>query len=104
MLKASVSANQIAKEFGFSYANARKICAKLKSSGDFHRTPGSVKKRKSSERTERYIVRQSKIGTPTKRHLVDLLKARTGVNVSTSAIQRRFRENGMHWSTCSLVS
>ena len=34
MLKASVSANQIAKEFGFSYANARRICAKLKSNGD----------------------------------------------------------------------
>ena len=35
MLKASVSANQIAKDFSLSYAGAKKICAKLKSSGDF---------------------------------------------------------------------
>ena len=30
MLKADVSANQIAKEFGLSYAGAKNICAKLK--------------------------------------------------------------------------
>ena len=97
MLKASVSANQIAKEFGLSYAGAKKICARLKSSGDCHRTPGSGRKRKTSERTVRFIVRQSKIGTPTKKHLADSLKAQTGVKVSTSTIQRRLRENRIHW-------
>ena len=66
MLKAGVSANQIAKEFGLSYAGAKNICAKLKSSGDCHRMPCSGRKRKTSERTDRFIVRQSKIGTPTK--------------------------------------
>ena len=40
MLKADVSANQIAKEFGLSYAGAKNICAKLKSSGDCHRMYG----------------------------------------------------------------
>ena len=97
MLKAGVSANQIAKEFGLSYAGAKKICAKLKSSGDCHCTPGSGRKRKTSERTDRFIVRQSKIGTPTKKHLAHSLKAQTGVKVSTSTIQRRLRENGIHW-------
>ena len=96
MLKTGVSANQIANEFDFSYAGA-KICAKLKLSGDCHRNPGSGRKRKTSERTDRYIVRQSKIGTPTKKHLADSLKAQTGVKVSTSTTQRRLRENGIHW-------
>ena len=66
MLKAGVSANQIAKQFRLSYAGAKEICAKLKSSGDCHRTSGSARKRKTSERTHRYIVRQSKLGTPKK--------------------------------------
>ena len=83
MLKAAVSANQISKEFGLSYAEAKKICAKLKSSGDCRRKPGSKRKRKTSEHTDRYIVWQSKIGTPTKKHLADSLKAQTGVKVST---------------------
>ena len=39
MLKAGVSANQIAKDFGLSYAGAT-ICARLKSNWDCHRTPG----------------------------------------------------------------
>ena len=66
MLKAGVSANQIAKEFGLSYAGEKKICARLKSSGDCHRMPSSGRKRKRSERPDRFIFRQSKIGTPTK--------------------------------------
>ena len=98
MLKAGVSANQIAKDFGLSYAGAKKICARLKSSGDCHRTPGSGRKRKTSERTDRFIVRQSEIGTPTKKHLADSLEAQTGINASKSTIQRRLRENGMQWS------
>ena len=97
MLKAGVSANRIAKEFGLSYAGAKKICAKLKSNGDCHRTPGSGRKRKTSERSDRFIVRQSKIGTPTKKELADALQDQNGVKVSTSTIQRRLRENGIHW-------
>ena len=96
ILKAGVSANQIGKEFGLSYAGAKKICTKLKSSGDCHRKPGSGRKRKTSERTDRYIARQFKIGTPAKKHLADTLKAQTGVNVSTSTIQRRRRKNEIH--------
>ena len=46
----------IAKEFDFSYAGANKICTKLKLSGDCHRNPGSGRKRKTSERTDRYMV------------------------------------------------
>ena len=98
MLKAGVSANnQIAKEFNLSYAGAKKICAKLKSSVDCHRKPASGRKHKTDERTDRYIVWQSKIGTPTKKHLADSLKAQTGVKFSTSTIQRRLCENGIHW-------
>ena len=97
MLKAGVSANKIAKDFGLSYAGAKKICARLKSSGDCHRTHGSGRKRKTSERTDQFIVRQSKIGTPTKKHLADSLEAQTGIKVSTSTIQRRLLENGIHW-------
>ena len=97
MLKAGVSANRIAKEFGLSYAGAKKICAKLKSNGDCHRTPGSGRKRKTSERSDRFIVRQSKIGTPNKKELADALQDQNGVKVSTSTIQRRLRENGIHW-------
>ena len=97
MLKAGVSANQIAKEFGLNYAGANKICAKLKLCGDCHRTPGSSRKRKTSERIDRFIVRQSKIGTATKKHLADSLKAQTGVKVFTSTIHGRLCENGIHW-------
>lgn len=49
MLKASVS-----KEIGLSYAGAKKVCTKLKSSGDCHRTPGSGRKRKPRERSSIY--------------------------------------------------
>ena len=92
MLKAGISTKQIAKEFGLSYAGAKKICAKLKSSGDCHPTPGSGRKRKKSEQTVRFIVQRSKIGTLIKQHLADSL---TGVKVPRSTIQRRLCENGI---------
>ena len=40
------------KEFGLSYAGAKKICGKLKSNGDCYRSPGSGRKRKTSERSD----------------------------------------------------
>ena len=97
MLKAGVSANQIAKEFSLSYSGAKKLCAKLKMSGKCHRNPGSGRKRKTSERSDRFIARQSKLGTPTKKQLARDLEIQTGVKVSSKTIQRRLREKGIHW-------
>ena len=97
MLKAGVSAHQIGKEFGLSYSGAKKLCAKLKSSGNCHRTPGSGRKRKTSDRSDRCIVKHSKIETPTKKQLANELEAHIGVKVFTSTIQRRLREKGINW-------
>ena len=40
MLKAGVSTRAILKEFNMSYSGAKKLCRKIKSSGDCSRVPG----------------------------------------------------------------
>lgn len=78
MLKAGISNNQIAKEYGLSCTGAKRLRAKWKSSGNSHRTLGSGQKSKTSEtseRSDRYIARQSKTGTPTKIHFAGILEA-----------------------------
>ena len=60
MLKAGVSASQISWEYNLSYSGAKKLCAKSKSSGSCGRTPGSGCKRKTTERSDRFIVKCAK--------------------------------------------
>jgi transposase len=85
------------KSFYRNHSGVKKIFAKLKSNGDCHCTPGSGRKCKTNERSDHFVVRRSKIGTPTKKELTDALQAQNGIKVSTSTNQRRLRENGMHW-------
>ena len=60
-------------------------------------TPGSRRKSKTSEWTDRFIVQQSSIGNLYKKHLADALNAQNAVKFSTSSIQKRLGENGIHW-------
>ena len=88
---------KISKEFSFGHSEAKKLCAKLKSSRKCHRTPGSRRKRKTSERSDRFIVSKSKLGAPTEKQPTRDLEAQTGVKVLSKTIQRRLREKGIHW-------
>ena len=97
MLKAGVSARQIAKDFKLSYSGAKKLCAKLKTTGNCDPTPGSGRNRKTTDRSNRFIVKCSQAGTPTKKQLAGELEAQTGVKVSTTTIKRRLREKGIMW-------
>ena len=97
MLKAGVSARQISPEYNLSYSGAKKLCAKLKLSGSCGRSPGSGRKRKTTERSDRFIVKCSKAGTPTKNEMADELKAQTGDKVSSKTIQRRLKEKRLAW-------
>ena len=97
MIKAGVSAREVAQKFKLSYSGAKKICSKLKLTGDCGRTPGSGRKRKTTERSDRFIAKSSKSGTPTKKENTNELKNQTGVEVSTKTIQRRLREKGITW-------
>ena len=97
MLKAGVGARQISREYNLSYSGAKKLCAKLKLSGSCGRSPGSGRKRKTSERSDRFIVKCSKAGTPTKKEIAYQLKAQTGDKVSCKTIQRRLKEKGLAW-------
>ena len=51
--------------------------------------PGSGRKRKTTERSDRFIAKSSKSGTPTKKEITNELKDQTGVDVSTKTIQRQ---------------
>ena len=53
-----------------SYFGAKKLCAKLKSSGSCGRTPGSGCKRKTTGRSDRFIVKCAKTVTLTKAEMV----------------------------------
>ena len=75
MLKAGVSARQIAKDFKLSYTGAKKLCAKLKTTGNCDGTPGSGRNRKTTDRSDRFIVKHSQAGTPTKKQLAGELEA-----------------------------
>ena len=97
MLKAGVSARQISREYNLSYSGAKKLCAKLKSSGSCGRTPGSGCKRKTTERSDRFIVKCAKAGTLTKVEIVNELKNQTNVKVCSKTIQRRLKEKGLIW-------
>ena len=97
MLKTGVSAREAAQEFKLSYSGAKKICSKLKLTGDCGRTPGSARKRKKTERSDRFIAKSSKSGTPTKKEITNESKNQTGVEVSIKTIQRRLREKGITW-------
>ena len=74
MLKAGVNAREVAQKFKLSYSGAKKICSKLKLTGDCGRTPGSGRKRKTTERSDRFIVKSLKSGTPTKKEIRNELK------------------------------
>ena len=97
MLKAGVSAREVAQKFKLSYSGAKKICSKLKLTGDCGRIPGPGRKRKTTERSDSFIAKSSKSGTPTKKEITNELKNQTGVEVSTKTIQRRLREKGITW-------
>ena len=68
MLKSGVIAYEISKKFSLSYSGAKKLCAKLKSDRDCSRPPGSGRKRKTSDRSDCFII-NSKSGTPMKKQL-----------------------------------
>ena len=70
---------------------------KLKLTGDCGRTHGSGRKRKTTERSDRFIAKCSKSGTPSKKEIANELRTQTGVEVSTKTIQRRLREKGITW-------
>ena len=78
-------------------SGGKKICSKSKLTGDCGRTPGSGRKRKTTERSDRFIAKSSKSGTPTKKEIRNELKNQTSVEVSTKTIQRRLREKGITW-------
>ena len=84
-------------KFKLSYSGAKKICSKYKLTGDCGRTPGSGRKRKTTERSDRFTAKSSKSGTPTKKEITNELKNQTGVEVSTKTIQRRLKEKGITW-------
>ena len=95
MLKAGVSACQISWEYNLSYSGTKKLCAKLKLSGSCGRSPGSGRKRKTTEHSDRFIVKSSKAGTLTKKEIADELKAQTGDKVSSKTIPCRLKEKGL---------
>lgn len=97
MLKTGVSARQIAREYKLSYSGAKKLCAKLKVSGSCDRSPGSGRKRKTTERSDRFIVKCAKADNPTKKAIADQLLAQTGAKVCVKTIQRRLKQKGLAW-------
>ena len=97
IIKAGVSAGEVAQTFKLNYSGAKKICSKLKLTGDCGRTPGSGRKRKTTERSDRFTAKSSKSGTPIKKEITNELKNQTGVEVSTKTIQRRLKEKGITW-------
>ena len=97
MQKAGVSARQISREYNLSYSGAKKLCAKLKSSGSCGRTPGSGCKRKTTERSDRFIFKCANAGTLTKAEIVNELKNQTNVKVCSKTIQHRLKEKGLIW-------
>ena len=74
MLNAGVSAREVAQKFKLSYSGAKKICSKLKLTGDCGQTSGSGRKRKTTERSDRFIAKSLKSGTPTKKEITNELK------------------------------
>ena len=92
MLKTGVSACEVAQKFKLSGSGAKNICSILKLTGDCGRNPGSGRKRKTTERSDRFITKSSKSGIPTKKEITKELKNQTGVEVSTKTTQRRLRE------------
>lgn len=66
-------------------------------SGNCSRTPGSRRKRKTTDRSDRFIVKRSKAGTPTKKQQTGEVEAQTGVKVSPRTIHRRLKEKGINW-------
>ena len=92
MLNAAVSAREVAQKFKLSYSGAKKLCSKLKLTGDCGHTHGSGRTRKTTERSDRFIAKCSKSGTPSKKEIANELRTQTGVEVSTKTIQRSLRE------------
>ena len=62
MLNAGVSAREVAQKFKLSYSGAKKLCSKLKLTGDCGRTHRSGRKRKTTERSDRFIAKCWKSG------------------------------------------
>ena len=69
----------------------------MKTTGNCDPTPGSGRNRKTIHRSDRFIVKRSRAGTPTKKQLAGELEAQTGIKVSTTTIKRRLREKGIMW-------
>ena len=65
--QSSDSQYEISKQF--RYSGAKKLCAKLKSDRNCSRSPGSGRKRKTSDRSDCFIIKHFKSGTPTKKQL-----------------------------------
>ena len=60
---------EISKKLSVSYSGAKKLCAKLKPDRNCSRSPGSGRKRKTSDRSDCFIIKHSKSGIPTKKQL-----------------------------------
>ena len=88
MLKAGVSAREVAQKFKLSYSGAKKICSKLKLTGDCGRTTGSGRKQKTTQISDHFFAKSSKSGTLTKKEITHELKNQTGGEVLTKTIQR----------------
>ena len=97
MLNAGVSAREVGRKFKLSYSRAKKLCSKLKLTGDCARNPGSGRKRKTTERSDRFIAKCSKSRTPSKKKNANELRTPTAVKVSTKTVQRRLKEKGITW-------
>ena len=67
--QSSNSQYEISKKFSLSYSGAKKLSTKLKSDRNCSRSPGSGRKRKTSDRSDCFITKHSKSGTPTKKQL-----------------------------------
>lgn len=57
----------------------------------------SGRKRKTTERSDRFIAKCSKLSIQTKKEIANELKNKTVDGVSPKTIQRRIREKGITW-------
>ena len=101
-VEAGWSARRVAKKYGISYSWAKKLVRRLKAGGSAERIPGSGRKRKTSVREDRYLVRRAKLERPPDEDcprasdLADELHGHSGKRVSARTVTRRLHLSLIH--------
>lgn len=97
-LRAGWSARKVSREFGLSYSWAKKLSARLKEGDSGERRSGSGRKRKTTERDDRFLRREAvkdrgpDEDCPRADELADSLEQHSGKTVSARTVTRRLHE------------